>query len=35
MIAFAAHCDRPGLWPNKNGELNFKPGLLIDEATYS
>ena len=35
MIAFAAHCDRTGLWSNKNGELNFKPGLSIDEATNS
>ena len=35
MIAFAAHCDRTGLWFNKNGELNFKPGLSIDEATNS
>ena len=35
MIAFAAHCDRTGLWSNKNGELNFKPGLSIDEATIS
>jgi N6-L-threonylcarbamoyladenine synthase len=32
MIAFAAHHDRSGLWQNKSGELNFNPGLTIDDA---
>ena len=32
MIAFAAHHDRTGLWQNKSGELNFNPGLSIDET---
>ena len=32
MIAFAAHHDRIGLWQNNSGELNFNPGLSIDET---
>jgi N6-L-threonylcarbamoyladenine synthase len=32
MIAFAAHHDKIGLWQNKTGELNFNPGLSIDET---
>jgi N6-L-threonylcarbamoyladenine synthase len=32
MIAFAAHHDKIGSWQNKTGELNFNPGLSIDET---
>jgi N6-L-threonylcarbamoyladenine synthase len=32
MIAFAAHHDKTGLWNNKTGELNFNPGLSIDDT---
>ena len=31
MIAYAAYQDRNGLWPNEKGELNFNPGLSLDD----
>jgi N6-L-threonylcarbamoyladenine synthase len=31
MIAHAAYLDPDGLWPNDDGQLNFSPGLTLDE----